>query len=173
MNPTPALKRHALFFHRQGKARLTEFQRTRPSQRLEATVNPNNATAYKWIQALGFEFERNDDSGLAVFRMAPAATAAQPFENAQAERQLWAAVIGQAISVLKVKDDEIQADAREWFESNEYEVGSFLWACSQLDLNGDKVRQCVLADSNAAQSFRRTMQNARRDYGQEVCLLSS
>jgi hypothetical protein len=60
----------------------------------------------------------------------------------EACKRLWHAVLDRAIRDLvdprtKFKDRE---EAREWFQSERQEVGSFLWVCNILGFNPGTVR---------------------------------
>jgi hypothetical protein len=65
------------------------------------------------------------------------------------ERELWSAVLHQAISDLvgdipKKEDREIiQRQARSWFMSTRIRPGSFHWICQILGLNEAAVRHGV------------------------------
>jgi hypothetical protein len=50
----------------------------------------------------------------------------------KSERELWSAVLGQAIEDLTDSRAGTEGySARLWFESDNHEPGSFLWICDQ------------------------------------------
>lgn len=54
-------------------------------------------------------------------------------------RQLWAAVMQQAIDDLGDENERIREDARVWFHSDLTGVPSFLWICALLELDPEAV----------------------------------
>jgi hypothetical protein len=62
------------------------------------------------------------------------------------ERDLWAAVLTQAIQDLMDSrtDTELLNSTRLWFVSDDYEPGSFLWICDSLELEPTLIRHVAL-----------------------------
>lgn len=67
-------------------------------------------------------------------------------------RDLWAAVMHGAVSDLlgqnsttkgrnrHVINTDLARGARRWFDSDDRDIGSFLWICSVLELDPERVR---------------------------------
>jgi hypothetical protein len=67
-------------------------------------------------------------------------------------RDLWAAVMHGAVNDLLGRDSttkgrhrnvintKLSLTARRWFESDDFGIGTFLWICSVLELDPEKVR---------------------------------
>jgi hypothetical protein len=65
------------------------------------------------------------------------------------ERGLWTAVLSQAIDDLKgVGPSTLQLVSRQWFESGNYEPGSYLWICDHLEIDALAIRAQVLASDS-------------------------
>jgi hypothetical protein len=60
----------------------------------------------------------------------------------KSERELWSAVLGQAIEDLR--DTKTGYRTRLWFASDNYGPGSFLWICDSLELDALSVRRAAL-----------------------------
>ena len=62
------------------------------------------------------------------------------------ERHLWSAVLSQAIEDLTDTRTGAQAldSTRLWFASDNYEPGSFLWICDQLEFDAPTIGQRLL-----------------------------
>ena len=62
-------------------------------------------------------------------------------------RDLWSAVLKQAIHDLGCADKMIKTSAITWFGNKTNEgIGSFLWLCAALDYDPDEVRgKCLSA----------------------------
>ena len=60
----------------------------------------------------------------------------------QNERDLWAAVLDLAFEDLA--DTATGDGTRLWFESDNYEPGSFLWICDHLGLDVSATRRAAL-----------------------------
>ncbi len=56
-------------------------------------------------------------------------------------KKLWTAVLDQAIKDALGENLFLRQGAREWFRSEDREVGSFLWVCSILDINPDFIQK--------------------------------
>lgn len=54
--------------------------------------------------------------------------------DVQCERDLWAAVMMEAIGSLDAKSKNQRKEAKEWFESESTGVGTFLWVCAALNI---------------------------------------
>jgi hypothetical protein len=65
----------------------------------------------------------------------------------QNERDLWAAVLGVAFEDLG--DTAMGDRTRLWFESDDYEPGSFLWICDHLGLDVSATRRAALEPGTA------------------------
>ena len=52
---------------------------------------------------------------------------------------IWCEVL--ALAVLDLEKPEFQQKAVEWFISNKFEVGSFLWVCHVLNIESKAVRK--------------------------------
>lgn len=72
--------------------------------------------------------------------------------DVESERQLWAAALLNALrdSIGRglVNDGKVaktlsERDAKEWFASNAYYVGSFKWICELLELEPDNIRRKI------------------------------
>lgn len=69
-------------------------------------------------------------------------------QEAKGELALWCGVLVQAIHDLEENDDGMRSivgrvkteRAWAWIESNDCELGSFLWVCDQLGLDAEAVR---------------------------------
>lgn len=59
----------------------------------------------------------------------------------QAERDLWATVMLDAVDCLSSRSKRLRAEARAWFASNDVGVGTFLWVCAALELSADDIRR--------------------------------
>jgi hypothetical protein len=55
-------------------------------------------------------------------------------------RNLWAAVLKQAIKDAQQNVKGALTSPQLWFESESQTVGSFLWICSALNIDPDSVR---------------------------------
>ena len=65
------------------------------------------------------------------------------------ERNLWGAVMEEAIKSLSSGSLRIRADAITWFRNRSNDgVGSFLWVCSILDLDPDNISNKLLEKFN-------------------------
>lgn len=75
----------------------------------------------------------------------------------KSERELWSAVLGQAIEDLT--DSRAGSEgysARLWFESDNHEPGSFLWICDHLELEASSIRRGVLERPSTSGRLRLT-----------------
>jgi hypothetical protein len=65
------------------------------------------------------------------------------------ERELWGAVLSQAIEDLS-KPTKVPVQAiRHWFLSPNQQVGSFIWICGQLEIETDAARKRILRASDS------------------------
>lgn len=62
--------------------------------------------------------------------------------HSSVERDLWAAVLEQAIKDLNDITEHPRAIA--WFRSPGDDVGSFTWICITLDMDPEKTRRAIL-----------------------------
>ena len=62
-------------------------------------------------------------------------------------QKLWAAVLEQAIKDGLSDNLYLRKGAREWFRSQDGEVGSFLWVCATLDINPEFLQKLFSEES--------------------------
>jgi hypothetical protein len=76
-----------------------------------------------------------------------------PHTSYTRERGMWAGVLRQALAdyvclIDEPKKQYYYRQARRWFESDEFSVGSFVWICDQLELDTNKARLSLMARRN-------------------------
>lgn len=64
------------------------------------------------------------------------------------ERELWGAVLSQAIEDLSKPASFPNQAIRHWFLSPNQQIGSFIWICGQLEIEADAARKRILRASN-------------------------
>ncbi|MFC1869383.1 hypothetical protein ACFL0H_14790, partial [Thermodesulfobacteriota bacterium] len=62
-------------------------------------------------------------------------------------RNLWVAVLKQAIKEARKDAGCSILRTQAWFYSDSREIGSYLWICSILDLNPESIRQLIKLDA--------------------------
>ena len=63
------------------------------------------------------------------------------------ERALWAAIVGDAVSICQGRTPASPAEAtaaRRWIADGNARFGGFSWCCDLLGLDGDAIRERVL-----------------------------
>jgi len=61
------------------------------------------------------------------------------------ERKMWGAIMEEAIKSLSSRSPRIRADAIAWFKNRTNDgLGSFIFICSVLDFDPDKISNKVL-----------------------------
>lgn len=62
-------------------------------------------------------------------------------------RNLWAAVLKQAIKDAKNTLNNSLTSPGLWFSSRSHEIGSFLWICGILNVDPESVRPVAVAET--------------------------
>ena len=77
------------------------------------------------------------------------------FPDNESERRVWAGclltslrdLVGKLPGVHKERHQDVILEVREWFASDEWAVGSFVFICELFDLEPRSVRKVIASDS--------------------------